>query len=106
MRKLNEQHKIPGRSLPEIVSRYDAVVSRQQTTLGRKFNDRKVPAEAITNAVVMHFLDLSAADQDAILDRYLPGLDRLLSGSADGPAPAQAPVKHTADLSGLEDRPD
>lgn len=98
MRKLSQQHKIPGRSLPEIVGRFDALVSRQQNHVGRKFGERKVSAEAIANSLVLYFMDLPNADQDAILDRYLPDLGRLLKTEPGQIATEAGSVKHTAEL--------
>ena len=99
MRKLSEQFKIPGRSLPEVLSRFDGLVSRQQSYVGRKWGDppRKVPAEVIANAIVLQFLDLDPADQDALLDRYVPELAELLRSDQPGQVVADQPVKHTAE---------
>lgn len=83
MRNLTEQHKIPGRSIPEIVSRFNGLVTHQQTMIGRKFRKRKVPAEVLTNAIVLHFLDLSASDQEAILNKYVSQIESFLDVDSD-----------------------
>lgn len=93
MRPLSEHHKIPGRSLPEIVGRYDGLISRQQNNMGRKFfvgsprKERKIPAEVITNAIVLHFLDLAEDAQDDVLSRYLPELAGLMAEPSEAALP-------------------
>jgi hypothetical protein len=101
MRNLDEKYKIPGRSIPEIVDRFEGLLSRQKNIVGRKFYDpkRKLPAEVLTNAIILHFLGMTASEQDAALDRYLPELDALMQDDA-GEVPAKSVVvKHTADVS-------
>lgn len=63
--------KIPGRTVSQVMVRFDAVLSRQVNVCKVKFFEAQVTAEAITNAIVLHFMDLPEDQQDAILFRYV-----------------------------------
>lgn len=85
MRKLSENYKIPGRSLPEITARFEASLSRQKNVVKRfLFKNKKVSGEVLTNAIVLHFLSLDDREQDEILNRHVAELGMLL-GVDDSP---------------------
>ena len=111
MRNLEDSFKIPARSIPEITDRFATAVSRQKNIVRRPFGDRKkITAEVITNAVVLHFLTLSERQQDELLDRFVPALVSMLAGESaslpasppEAPATQASPPRITADLTGFE----
>lgn len=83
MRKLSYEFKIPGRSIPEVYERFNRALTRHKSAGKVKFSGRKLSAEAMTNAVVLSFLDLTEAQQEQVLARYVPRFEAML---ADEPA--------------------
>ena len=71
--------KIPGRSVPEISGPYELEVSRQSGVRMVRFFETKVTAEAITNAVMLYFMENPQSERDVILDEYLAKLETLLA---------------------------
>lgn len=83
MRKLSYQDKLPSHSLPEIYERFNQALVRQKGRSQTRFLDRKLTAEAMLNAVVLHYLDLPAEQQGSILATYIPRLEALLRTELD-----------------------
>lgn len=81
--------KIPGRSVPEVTGRYEALVSRQGGVRGLKFFGSKVTAEAVTSAIVLHFLSLTQEEQDAAFDRFVPEFEGMLRLDVESEKPAE-----------------
>ena len=79
-RKLKRDYatKIPGRSVAEVTERFENEVARQSGGRAMQFHGQKVTAEAITNAIVMHFLSLSQRERDEILDDYVAKFEEIV----------------------------
>ncbi len=95
MRKLSDSYKIPGRSLPEVYERFNQALLRHQGPAGVKFCGRKLSAEAMTNAIAIHFLDMDFAAQEFILTEYVPRFERMLSEEG---TPANGPPVYSGKL--------
>lgn len=72
--------KIPGSTVFEVRDRYETVFKRQILRDDKvEFFDVQVTREAMTNAIVLHFLDLSQDQQDSIIRRYVKVFEGLTS---------------------------
>jgi hypothetical protein len=87
MRKLSYEYKLPGRSIPEVYERFNQSLIRHQGSGRTKFMARKLSAEALTNAIALHFLDLDFDEQERILALYVPRFEALLSAEPDADPP-------------------
>lgn len=95
MGKLTYSDKIPGRSIPSIKERFGNVLLYFQAGKRVPFRGNQLSGEALTNALVLHFLDLDRAEQEAILKRYVPIFEGLLETSGGGGAVEAGPAPST-----------
>lgn len=70
---------IPGRTVAEVFGRFENELTRQTALRRKLFHGRKLSAEAMTNAIVLHFLDLPEGERDSIVDRFVPAYESLTS---------------------------
>ncbi len=90
--KLNELVKIPARTVPAILKRFNGLLNELQFVAEFRWKNRKVSAEAVVSGIVLDFLDKPASEQMAILSRRMPEFRELLRLAAtDNPAPANVP---------------
>ena len=79
MAKISTDYKLAGRSVQPIYERFQASLARFKGEGRIRFQARKLTAEAMVNAVILRFLDLPHADQERVLDDYVPRFEALLS---------------------------
>lgn len=91
MRKLSYEFKLPGRSIPEVYERFNQSLTRHQGSGRVKFSGRKLSAEALVNAVMLHFLDMPHDAQAGIVARYVPAFEAMLAEEGD-PQPQAPPA--------------
>lgn len=94
-KKLSYRDKIPGRSIPEIADRFRDLLTRVQKSRELLFHGRKMTAEAVTNAVMLEFFDLSPDAQLDVMRRKVPQFEAMMNGEvilphATDPPPDQA----------------
>jgi hypothetical protein len=63
--------KIPGKTIPEVFHRFELELLRAANGRAIKFNGQKLSAQALTSAIVLHFLDLAEQERDRVVDVYL-----------------------------------
>lgn len=89
MAKLSYEYKLPGRSVPEVHGRFEDALLAFQRVRDLKYGNRKITAEAFTNAVMMHFLDMGRDAQEAVLREYVPRFGALVGEEDDIPVPTE-----------------
>lgn len=95
MSKPSYDFKLPSRSIYEVKYALEDVIGRADRRR-LKFLNRAVSGEAVLNAVVLHFLGLSAAEQDRIVDEFVPRFEALARTSVGETGPVtSADVKVT-----------
>lgn len=92
IKKLSYDYKLPSRSIAEVHDQLAEALARHQRGRSLLFNGRKLSAEGLMNAVLMHFLSLGDDDQRLILEAFIPKLESMLA-EEDSPAAASAPEK-------------
>lgn len=91
--KVNWETRVPSSTTFEVRGRYNREVGRQADDRKVKFFGAAVTKEAITNAILLHFLDLSEGERDAIFDRYMTAVEGLVAISKlDGKKPVEPVV--------------
>lgn len=80
--------RLPG----SVLSGFERQVVSARTR-GLKFNGRRISAEAVMGAILLHFADLPESERDEIVRKGTIRLEGILAGSTDEPAPAPAKVK-------------
>jgi hypothetical protein len=95
MGKLSDSSKL-GRSLPEIRDRLEDDLMRHRRERKLKVGGRKLTIESIANAVMLHYLDMDDAARHAIVTRYVPRFEAMISGEDEetpaGPPPVDADI--------------
>jgi hypothetical protein len=86
------EYKLPGRTVADVAHRFNDVCERMRRRYNLKFGGRKASGEAFTNALVLYFLDLPEADQDAMILANFARYDAMVHGGEPPGAPAPAPV--------------
>ena len=76
--------KIPGRSIPEVAGRFGVELARQAGVNGIRFADKKLTAEAMTNAIILHFLSMQEPERNEVLKEFVPIFDAMMSGEMLG----------------------
>lgn len=85
-RRLSYTYKLPARSVEAVRDRFDQALSKHQKGRRILIGNRKLSAEAFTNAIVLQFLDLDEEAQFQILERYVPQFEAMSHADGD---PAQ-----------------
>lgn len=89
MKKMQERHKIPARTAPELYEKFQEALARNRSAVG--FGGRtKISAEALLGAILIHFFDRPKEEQDRIVRANVPRLEELLS---DEPSDRTAPIE-------------
>lgn len=100
MGKLSYTEKIPSRSIPFVKERFGNALNFFQAGRRILYRGKQISGEALTNAVILHFLDLDRAEQEAILKQYVPIFEGLVAlipeeGNVQGQAPATPTIDAT-----------
>jgi hypothetical protein len=80
-------HRLNSRTLASTADRLELAVNAARRA-GVQFRGRKIGAEALINAAVMTFLDLSEAERADILRSYLPQIEAELEAQPDASSDA------------------
>lgn len=78
--------RFPGRTLQEVVDRLDDALDRQAKERDVRFHGPRLTFESLVNAIVLHFLSLTAGEQDAIVDRFIREFEAKMALETETPA--------------------
>lgn len=107
MEDLSYEYKLPGRSISTVHARFGHALTRHQSSGKIKFRGRKLSAEAVVNAVVLRFLDLSFQDQARVLAAYVPKFEQMMESGDNGfdmRGEEQPSIEDFGDLGNVSDR--
>jgi hypothetical protein len=78
--KLSERYKFPSRTHPDLLERFDAALRRYHSKVPVNIGptNRKLTAEAMLNAAILHFLEMEAAERDRVVLANVPRYEALL----------------------------
>lgn len=97
MRRIAYDSKIPGRTISKVSEIFETALIRQSGGRGLKLRGRKLPAEALTSVLVLHFANLPPAEQDRLVDTFLPLFERMTlepeADATDGGAILPGPTR-------------
>lgn len=82
MKDLTYTYKLPSRSIASIHERFNVALARHQSGT-TKFRGRKLTGEALMNAAMLRFLELSTEEQARVLAAYVPRFEAMLEDDGE-----------------------